>query len=158
MSNILLSDIIQATASAALISIPQIVTGAEASIVTNATSASDNYIEYHFIVPQSPMGRDLREVLFADSEFKNFYHTFSKELESDLDKQFQNNKISVMQYYRMKRKMTQHQLANTINEKQPHICRWEGKKNLYRVPAETVEKIAKALSITVEELLHGPGR
>jgi hypothetical protein len=158
MSLINLDDFINATASATMIMTSHVPCDIEnVKQLEYATSANEiNYISISYIVPQSPMGIELNNLLFSNQDFKRYYELFANELEEDLDRQYIDREISPMKYYRMKKKITQQELAQIINEYQPHISRWESRRNLHNVPAGTVEKIARALSITVEELLHGP--
>jgi len=129
--------------------------GVDALPYENATSAaSTDVIKITYTVPQSPMGKELRDILFADAEFKKYYDEFSKELDEDLDNQYKDGKINPMKYYRMKSGITQSRLANIIGESQSHISRWESKRSLNTISSKNLFAIAKALNISMEELLN----
>lgn len=152
----IIGNITQFTAGSSILLIPTVSGDSGSYRIENMTTVDNPKIyTLQYAIPSSPIGKELHDILFADPEFVKSYEKYSAIIDSDLDDQYLKGKINPIKYFRMKNKMTQYELAKQIGVKQPHICRWEKKRSLGGIPAETISKIAKTLSVSTEEIIHG---
>jgi len=63
--------------------------------------------------------------------------------------------INSLKYHRLKKNITQHQLAKAINVPQSNISKLEKKTTLENVPFRKIIKIAEVLNISPKDLENG---
>lgn len=123
-------------------------------------SATANYYSNNFISKKTlttiKKSNNKAGISIADFQ-KKYLNNFKEEdlrnqFESELKQELVEGKINKIKYYRILNKLTQNQLANLLQTKQPNIARLE--KKGYTADIPTLKKLAKIFGIDYKELLE----
>lgn len=91
------------------------------------------------------------DAIIVTEEERKLYEDAYKERQNELDKKFEQSKISPIKYYRMKKGLTQKQLAKLLNTSQPDVVRME--RIGYKPNVSTLKKLADILGVKIEDLI-----
>lgn len=94
----------------------------------------------------------LGEIYSKDPERKKRDMTYKKKMFAQMKEHVKNGKMSPIKYARIINKVDQKELAKRLGMKASNLCRMEkpGKNHTEK----TLKRVAKALSIPVEDLIH----
>ncbi len=98
-----------------------------------------------------PVDNDIIEKWFANPEFVKHYEEFGKELMDNIEREFEAGNVNPIKYYRIKRDMTQFDLAKMTGVTQPRISRWESVRHP-KISVHYLKELAQALEVSMEEL------
>lgn len=93
----------------------------------------------------------VRKAVLADKDSRKFYNEFYKNREKQIENRYRDGEINIIKYFRLKRRITQIQLAKEINTSQSNISALEKLENIDNIPFGKIESILSALSVTPEE-------
>lgn len=94
----------------------------------------------------------LAEIYSKDPERKKRDMIFRGKMFAKMKENVKNGKMSPIKYARIMKKIDQKELARRLGMKASNLCRMEkpGKNHT----TKTLQRVAKALSISVEDLIH----
>ena len=92
--------------------------------------------------------------LFPDEESKQTYHEEKTRIDQELLLRIRQGKINPIRGWRILKKMDQKTLAELTGIRQPNLSRME-QVGAPPPKVSTLQKIADALGVSVEDLIHG---
>lgn len=91
------------------------------------------------------------QIIDSEDDQKKFENVYNSRM-NQIKVQFEQGKISPIKYHRIKKGITQKELAKLLKTSQPNIVRLE--RVGYKPNIETLKKISKILDVKIEELIN----
>lgn len=93
----------------------------------------------------------VKDAIIVTEDDRKLYDEVYNEFQDELDKKFEQSKISPIKYYRIKKGFTQKQIANLLKTSQPDVVRME--RIGYKPNVSTLKKLAHILGVKIEDLI-----